>query len=446
MYAFVLGFHSRYWRSVRTSPISTRIRCSFLRTALLSWSLCTLTLISRRQSSMISPPCPSTFPSRYLSRRPSFLPPPRPAGGTFPSTLFPSSFLGSVVSTLQQSVDLLDSYMDDLLTGRDLPSPALEEPLLSVPRVLSATLSWLEQHWASIDLAALETPVDDTSQILDFFRQHGALPPLDGVSAFCRRFDALFTSVIGHRAGPASGTAFPRGTLRGAAGGDAADSRQPARAFGGTFAGDGAAEQAAFGPLFYRGFPTPPRGRETAGRSTDRAFHRPRGYPTSPRSRDFPRGTRRGRPTGVAVAAESRGSPSRHPTRDCDFGGIPAGKSQIDATGRQTVARALSPRETRYSRGYRFPAGPATSSSFVGRHRGNALFLAGRRGARIRPDFSLLAIGGISARNALDGFPRGRRVVVGTHGRVCRKSPRFGASDDESEEWGNVEVETWNER
>ena len=72
-----------------------------------------------------------------------------------------------MVSTLQQSVDLLDSYMDDLLTGRDIATSPREEPLFCVPRVLSATLSWLEQHWASVDLNALETPVDDTAQILD---------------------------------------------------------------------------------------------------------------------------------------------------------------------------------------------------------------------------------------------------------------------------------------
>lgn len=34
-----------------------------------------------------------------------------------------------MVSTLQQSVDLLDSYMDDLLTGRDIATSPREEPL-----------------------------------------------------------------------------------------------------------------------------------------------------------------------------------------------------------------------------------------------------------------------------------------------------------------------------
>ena len=139
-----------------------------------------------------------------------------------------------MVSTLQQSVDLLDSYMDDLLTGRDIATSPREEPLFCFPRVLSATLSWLEQHWASVDLNARETPVDDTAQILDYFRQHDALPPLDGVSAFCGRFIPRFTSVAcrGFRATPRA--AVSRGTLRGVTGGDAADSRQKRGLVGGS--------------------------------------------------------------------------------------------------------------------------------------------------------------------------------------------------------------------
>ena len=227
-------------------------------------------------------PSPSRFRRRCLRRRPPL------AGGTIVFSLSRSSLLGSMVSTLQQSVDLLDSYMDDLLAGRVLVS---SEPSPSTPRVVDAILDWLERHWSTLDLALPETPVEDAAQLLDFFRRHDAFPPLDAVAAFCGRFGDLSPSAPRSCLRPPPGTPLPRGTLRGAAGGDAAVSRQPARAFGGTSPRGRAAQQAASRPLFYRGCATPPRRAQTAGRRTHRPLPFPRGSTTSPRSRDLPRGT-----------------------------------------------------------------------------------------------------------------------------------------------------------
>lgn len=121
-----------------------------------------------------------------------------------------SSVIGSVMATLQYGVSSFDAYMDDVLTGRNSrqlsvesehtvqpsstllrwlrpPSPSQEiEAVLCVPRVLTATLSWMDQHWSSLDLCSIEYQRDDVVSVLEYYRQQDELPEMDSSLMICR--------------------------------------------------------------------------------------------------------------------------------------------------------------------------------------------------------------------------------------------------------------------
>ena len=121
-----------------------------------------------------------------------------------------SSVIGSMIATLQHSVNSFDAYMDDMLTGRNSrqlsvesehtvqPSSALLrwlrpsspsqeiEAVLCVPRVLTAALSWMDQHWSTLDLSSLEYHPDDVVSILEYYRLQDELPDMDSSLLICR--------------------------------------------------------------------------------------------------------------------------------------------------------------------------------------------------------------------------------------------------------------------
>ena len=119
--------------------------------------------------------------------------------------------VSSLFSSLERSISFIDSYMDDILTSVSsrslaldssrLPptspsllswlsfsrSPAELEPVLCVPPVLSAVLSWLEQGLSWQCAEQLQYDRSCAVDVLEFFRTHGRLPEaFEGATAMCR--------------------------------------------------------------------------------------------------------------------------------------------------------------------------------------------------------------------------------------------------------------------
>ena len=117
--------------------------------------------------------------------------------------------MSSLFSSLERSISFIDSYVDDILTSVSsrslsldasrLPSPSLLswlsfsrsaaelEPVLCVPPVVSAVLSWLQQGLSWQCAERLQYDRSCAVDVLEFFRTHGRLPEaFEGATAMCR--------------------------------------------------------------------------------------------------------------------------------------------------------------------------------------------------------------------------------------------------------------------
>lgn len=124
---------------------------------------------------------------------------------------------GSLMATVQQSIDSIDSYMEDFLTGSTSkqfsleseynqstipsssssssllhwlqpPPPSIEiESVLRVPRVLVAILSWLEERWSSLDMSTVCYRREEVLSTLEYFWKKDILPEtMDASVVVCK--------------------------------------------------------------------------------------------------------------------------------------------------------------------------------------------------------------------------------------------------------------------
>lgn len=122
---------------------------------------------------------------------------------------------GALLSTVQHSIDSIDSYVEDFLTGQNPkqfslesecdqppsssstssflrwlqpPPPSVEmEPVLRVPRVLGAILYWLEEHWYSLDLSVVCFRREEVVSTMEYFWKRDVLPEsMDESVVMCR--------------------------------------------------------------------------------------------------------------------------------------------------------------------------------------------------------------------------------------------------------------------
>lgn len=137
------------------------------------------------------------------------------------SIIMDRSMFGSLMATVQQSIDSIDSYMEDFLTGSTSkqfsleseydqstssssfpsssssssllhwlrpPPPSIEmESVLRVPRVLVAILSWLEERWSSLDMSTVCYRREEVLSTLEYFWKKDVLPDtMDASVVVCK--------------------------------------------------------------------------------------------------------------------------------------------------------------------------------------------------------------------------------------------------------------------
>lgn len=95
------------------------------------------------------------------------------------------------MSSLEQSVDYLDSMFDEALSGSSLRETSVEtssntpytiasesnlEPFLCVPRILSLVLSSLEENWDFDASKDLKYDLNQVLPVIEFYRQKNHIP------------------------------------------------------------------------------------------------------------------------------------------------------------------------------------------------------------------------------------------------------------------------------
>ncbi|KAM7454086.1 hypothetical protein BLSTO_05159 [Blastocystis sp. subtype 1] len=102
-----------------------------------------------------------------------------------------STVFGGFISSLESSVDYIDSVFDEALAESALRSASNDdgiripdviapdsgiEPLLCVPRILTLLLSSLEENWCFDPSMILSYDLNQVLPVIDFFRQNNRLP------------------------------------------------------------------------------------------------------------------------------------------------------------------------------------------------------------------------------------------------------------------------------